>query len=92
VFFWPKKFFFFFKKKATAKSWMEVGKEVKNPLPGDVVIFWRDDKNSWKGHAAIYIGKDEAGNIICIGGNQDDEVNIGYYSGDHVVGYRRLTP
>lgn len=83
---------FVFTKKATAKSWMEVGKEVKNPLPGDVVIFWRDDKNSWKGHAAIYIGHDENGDVICIGGNQDDEVNIGYYSGDHVVGYRRLTP
>ncbi len=83
---------FVFTKKATAKSWMEVGKEVKNPLPGDVVIFWRDDKNSWKGHAAIYIGQDENGDIICIGGNQDDEVNIGYYSGDHVVGYRRITP
>lgn len=83
---------FVFTKKATAKSWMEVGKEVKNPLPGDVVIFWRDDKNSWKGHAAIYIGQDANGDIICIGGNQDDEVNIGYYSGDHVVGYRRITP
>lgn len=83
---------FVFTKKATAKSWMEVGKEVKNPLPGDVVIFWRDDKNSWKGHAAIYIGQDENGDVICIGGNQDDEVNIGYYSGDHVVGYRRITP
>ena len=83
---------FDFNKKATAKSWMEVGKEVKNPLPGDVVIFWRDDKNSWKGHAAIYIGKDEAGNIICIGGNQDDEVNIGYYSSERVVGFRRLIP
>lgn len=80
-----------YSKKATAKSWLNVGKEVSNPQPGDLVIFWREDPNSWKGHVAIYLGKDlNAHEVICLGGNQDDEVNVSSYSESYVVGYRRL--
>jgi len=80
-----------YSKKATAKSWLSVGKEVTQPQPGDLVIFWREDPNSWKGHVAIYLGKDEQTHeVICLGGNQDDEVNISTYSESYVVGYRRL--
>jgi uncharacterized protein (TIGR02594 family) len=80
-----------YSKKATAKSWLNVGKEVKNPQPGDLVIFWREDPNSWKGHVAIFLGIDQLTNeVICLGGNQDDEVNVSSYSTSYVLGYRRL--
>ena len=80
-----------YSKKATAKSWLNVGKEVKDPQPGDLVIFWREDPNSWKGHVAIFLGIDQLTNeVICLGGNQDDEVNVSSYSTSYVLGYRRL--
>jgi uncharacterized protein (TIGR02594 family) len=80
-----------YSKKATAKSWLSIGKKVSDPQPGDLVIFWREDPNSWKGHVAIYLGKDRLTNeVICLGGNQDDEVNVSAYSESYVLGYRRL--
>src|SRR5210317_324983 len=35
---------------AMARSWETVGKPVDDPRPGDIVIFWREKPNSWKGH------------------------------------------
>ena len=86
-----KKAGFNYKIKPLAKSWLEVGKKVQEPQPGDVVIFWREDPSSWKGHVSIFIGKDtETNEIICLGGNQDDQVCFRRYSAASVVGYRRL--
>lgn len=81
-----------YSKKANAKSWLEQGTATSNPKPGDIVVFWREDPESWKGHVAIYLGKDETTNeVICLGGNQDDQVCIRQYSVNQVVGYRSLT-
>ena len=86
-----KKAGFNYKIKPLAKSWLEVGKKVQEPQPGDVVIFWREDPSSWKGHVSIFIGKDtETNEIICLGGNQDDQVCFRRYSAASVIGYRRL--
>jgi uncharacterized protein (TIGR02594 family) len=80
-----------FTKKATAKSWLNVGERITQPTPGDIVVFWREDPDSWKGHVAIYLGKDSAtGKIVCLGGNQDDEVNVRMYDSNYVLGYRRI--
>ena len=80
-----------FKIKPAAKSWLEIGKKVTEPKPGDIVIFWREDPNSWKGHVSIFIGKDEETNeIICLGGNQDDQVCIRKYNASSVLGFRHL--
>jgi uncharacterized protein (TIGR02594 family) len=80
-----------YSKKANAKSWLEQGTATSNPKPGDIVVFWREDPDSWKGHVAIYLGKDETTNeVICLGGNQDDQVCIRQYSVNQVVGYRSL--
>jgi uncharacterized protein (TIGR02594 family) len=86
-----KKAGFNYRIKPTAKSWLEVGQKISEPQPGDVVIFWREDPNSWKGHVSIYIGTDEETNeIICLGGNQDDQVCFRRYDSSSVLGYRRL--
>ena len=77
--------------KANAKSWLNVGKVINEPQPGDIVVFWRETPSSWKGHVAIYIGKDAlTGNIICLGGNQDDKVCLSLFNTSNVLGYRRL--
>ena len=77
-------------KELNAKSWLEVGEEIKNPVMGDIVVFWRITKNSGYGHVAIYINKvnDE---IYCLGGNQNNMVNISSYPKDRVIGFRRLS-
>lgn len=79
-------------KKATAKSWLDYGQKIRNPEPGDLVVFWREDPNSWKGHVAIFLSIDPENNeIICLGGNQDGKVCIRQYSEEYVLGFRRLT-
>ena len=76
---------------ATAKSWLSHGMKVSSPEVGDLVIFWRESPKSWKGHVGIYLGKDPiTGDIICLGGNQNDEVNVSKYSSEKVSGYRRI--
>jgi len=79
-------------KKLNARSWLNVGETVEEPQTGDVVIFWRESKNSWKGHVAIYINHSESKNHInCLGGNQSNKVCIRAYKAEQLLGFRRLT-
>ena len=78
-------------KKLNARSWLHTGETIKEPQTGDVVIFWRESKNSWKGHVAIYINHSEDGkHIHCLGGNQSNQVCIQAYKSNQVLGFRRL--
>lgn len=78
-------------KLATARSWLKIGNAVTEPKPGDIVVFWRDNPNSWKGHVSIYLGQNpETNEVYALGGNQNDEVCILTYKLDTVLGYRRL--
>ncbi len=72
-----------------ARSWLSAGQKVTTPKHGDVVIFWRESEISWKGHVGLYAGQtpDE---ILCLGGNQGNEVNIKPYDKSRVIQYRRL--
>lgn len=75
----------------SARSWMNVGQDVKNPRTGDVVVFWRESKNSWKGHVGIFISFTSDGrNINVLGGNQGNKVSIAPYPISQLLGYRRL--
>ena len=75
--------------KLTARSWLSVGTEVVDPMVGDVVVFSRGDKSSWKGHVGLYVKQDSI-YIWSLGGNQDNMVNIKTYDKDRLLGYRRL--
>jgi len=76
-------------KKLNARSWLEVGEEIVEPELGDIVVFWRESKNSWKGHVAFYIN--EVNDFIyTLGGNQGNMVCIAPYNKIKVLGYRRL--
>lgn len=72
-----------------SRSWLKVGDEVKNPIQGDIVVFWRHSPKSWKGHAAIYM-KETENEVYVLGGNQSNMVKISRYPKSRVIGYRRM--
>lgn len=75
--------------KLNARSWLDVGLPVVTPQPGDVVIFWRENPKSWKGHVGIFIAERD-NQITVLGGNQGNEVGFKKYDSDKLLGYRRL--
>lgn len=78
--------------KANARSWLYVGIPVSHPRPGDVVIFWRDSPNSWKGHVGFFMGfSKNLSQVFVLGGNQRNSVSIQGYDADKVLGFRSLT-
>lgn len=79
--------------KANARSWLTVGTRVTTPEPGDIVVFWRESPQSWKGHVAIFLGiSADKKRVYCIGGNQGNRVSVSAYRLDTVLAYQRLTP
>lgn len=58
------------------------------PLKGAIVVFWRGSRNSSTGHVGFLTGKDQYGNLMILGGNQGDAVNIKPFLQSRVVGYR----
>ncbi len=73
---------------AGARNWLKFGTEATDPKMGDVVVFWRESKDSWKGHVAILIRRQ--GDIVYVlGGNQGRQVSIVGMPTDRVLGYRR---
>ena len=75
--------------KLDARSWLKTGRDIKYPALGDVVIFWRESPESWKGHVGLFISQDEK-NIYTLGGNQDNMVCIKPYSKSQLLGFRSL--
>ena len=74
-----------------ARSWLKIGKEVKVPEIGDIVVLWRDNPNSWTGHVGLYISEDKPTNrIYILGGNQDNMISIKPYHKSRVLGYRKI--
>ncbi|RZN82243.1 MAG: TIGR02594 family protein [Winogradskyella sp.] len=78
-------------KSLAARSWLNIGVPVNSPEPGDIVIFWREQRNSHKGHVGFFQGfsKDKS-RVYCLGGNQNDMVSITAKPITKVLGYRRL--
>lgn len=78
--------------KANARSWLLEGINVDSaPEPGDVVVFWRGNPDSWQGHVGFFFGFSIDGErVYCLGGNQGNQVSVSAYSIDNVLGFRRL--
>lgn len=72
-----------------ARNWSSFPGSTKldRPAQGAVVVFWRGTPNGWQGHVGIIAGKDAAGNLMVIGGNQSNMVKIAPYTTQRVVGY-----
>ncbi len=75
--------------KLTARSWLKVGMQVKKPKIGDIVIFWRESRQSWKGHVGFFI-RETKNYIYVLGGNQSNKVCIKPYPKYRLLEYRRI--
>ena len=67
-----------------AKNWLQWGQELKSPVDGCVVVFTREGG----GHVGFVTGEDVNGNLLVLGGNQSNEVNIKSFAKSRVTGYR----
>ena len=68
----------------SAKSYLEWGELLKEPTPGCVVVFSRDGG----GHVGFVVGQQANGDLMVLGGNQSDAVNIRAFSTSRVSRYR----
>ena len=68
----------------SAKSYLGWGEKLDRPVLGCVVVFSRDGG----GHVGFVVGKSPSGNLLVLGGNQGDEVNIREFQLTRVTGYR----
>lgn len=77
--------------KLNARSWLNWGSSIGSgkPILGDVVVFWRESPQSWKGHVGFYI-TERHGWIYVLGGNQNNEVNIKGYPKKRLLDIRRM--
>lgn len=74
-----------------ARSWLNVGEcSMADPKPGDIVVLWRESKDSWKGHVGFWI-KEKDGEVLIYGGNQGDRVTFMWYDSSRILGIRRLS-
>ncbi len=68
----------------SAKSYLDWGQVLTQPVVGCIVIFTREGG----GHVGFVLGQDAKGNLLVLGGNQGDEVNIRSFPVSRVTGYR----
>ncbi|MCY1453660.1 hypothetical protein D9M71_706690 [compost metagenome] len=68
----------------SARSYLEWGQQLVNPVPGCIVVFTRQGG----GHVGFAVGRDRSGNLLILGGNQSDAVNVKAFPVSRVTGYR----
>lgn len=73
---------------AAARSYLKWGRSISKPIPGCIVVFWRGSPDGWSGHVGFVVGRDQSGNLMVLGGNQADEVNIRPFPLSRVLAYR----
>ena len=62
---------------------LNTGTRLDKPAYGCVVVFDR----AGGGHVGFVVGKDKQGNLMVLGGNQGDAVNIKPFATSRVAGY-----
>ncbi len=72
-----------------ARSFLNWGQGVEQPMQGDLAIFSRGDPNGPYGHVGFFEGYNPDGTIRVLGGNQGDAVSVANYSPDQLLGFRR---
>lgn len=68
----------------SAKSYLDWGQLIAMPVAGCVVVFTRKGG----GHVGFAVGRDKEGNLLVLGGNQGDSVNVKSFPVSRVSGYR----
>ncbi len=71
---------------ARARSWLEFGLRMPEPMPGAIAVLKRGS-NPALGHVGFYIGE-EPRRVFLLGGNQSNRVTIAAYEAKDILGYR----
>lgn len=75
----------------SARSWLKIGKKVKEPKLGDVVVLWRGSKTSWQGHVGYFLSySNNKKEVLLYGGNQNNSVSIQRYASSRVLDFIRI--
>jgi uncharacterized protein (TIGR02594 family) len=69
---------------ARALSWRSFGVHTDEPVIGSIAVKTRIGG----GHVCIVVGITESGKLLCVGGNQNNEVNISLYDKNAFVEFR----
>ena len=67
-----------------ARAWAAAGTKLDKPAYGCVEVFSRDGG----GHVGLVVGRDRYGNLMVLGGNQGDAVNIKPFAVRRATAYR----
>lgn len=74
---------------AWARSYQSWGVNLGDqPALGAIVVFWRKNAEGPLGHVGFVAGRDVVGNVMCLGFNQGNAVNIKAFSPHRVLSYR----
>lgn len=68
-----------------ARGYLSWGIKLTGAAYGSIVVFERGPN---AGHTGFVVGRDKFGNIMVLGGNQSDAVNIKPFDRSRVLGYR----
>ncbi len=82
--------------KLNARSFLDLGDQISNPLPlgssedfVDMAVLWRVDPNSAYGHIGFFL-KERGDLIYLLGGNQSNQVKVSAYLRTRLLEYRRI--
>lgn len=70
---------------AWARSYLNWGDELDQAAVGAIAVLSRGDHS---GHVAFVVGRDAAGNVMLLGGNQSDMVKVSAFDTQRVLGFR----
>ena len=74
-------------RRADARSWLRWGRScLGGPQFGCVVVLWRDDPASKKGHVGFYTGF-RGKKLLLLGGNQGNTVSVSEFPKSRVLQY-----
>lgn len=68
---------------AASRSFVDWGVSLGTPIFGCLVVFSRDGG----GHVGFVVGRNARGDLMVLGGNQSDEVNVRAFKRDRVLAY-----
>lgn len=68
----------------SAKSYLDWGSKLSTPVYGAIAVFTREGG----GHVGFVVGQTASGDLLILGGNQGDAVNIKAFKRDRVSGFR----
>lgn len=68
-----------------ARGYLKWGTKLSGPAYGSIAVL---ERGPTSGHVAFVVGRDKFGNLMLLGGNQSDAVNIKAFDPKRVLSYR----